>query len=315
MKTLSPAHPFGGIYASTICPMTTEGQIDEKNLVDHLSSVAGTPGMAGLLVNGHAGENAALERDELFCVLAAARSTVGKGRLVAGINAESPRLAANLAEDSARAGADAVMVFPPFSWSLGVDDRVVQEHHRVIARASGLPVFLFQGSVNAGRTAFSEATLRGLLEISSVVGIKEGSWETSAYERTLRLTKKLRPDVGVMASGDEHLFTCYVLGSEGSLVSLAAVIPELIVALDQAVAAGDLALARTLHERIYELGRVVYGAPGHLATLRLKTCLQLLGRLEVVATRSTIKALAPGEVEALRVALARAELLPAGSTS
>lgn len=313
MTTVSPSHPFGGIYASTICPMFEDGSIDETALADHLSSVMGTPGMAGLLVNGHAGENAALERDELFVVLKAARAAAGGGRIVAGINAESPRLAANLAEDAAKAGADSVMVFPPFSWALGVDERVIQEHHRVIAKASGLPVFLFQGSVNAGRTAFSERSLSGLLEIEAVVGIKEGSWETAAYERTLRLTKKLRPDVGVMASGDEHLFTCYVLGSEGSLVSLAAVIPELIVALDQAVLAGDLAQARSLHERIYEMGRVVYGAPGHLATLRLKTCLQLLGRLKTVTTRSTIAALSADETEALRLALVRAGLLQAGS--
>lgn len=306
-------HPYGGIYASTICPMSADGEIDEAALAAHLSSVAGTPGMAGLLVNGHAGENAALEREELRDVLRIAREAAGHpSRIVAGINAESPRLAAALAEDAAASGADAVMVFPPFSWALGADDRVIQGHHRVIASASGLPVFLFQGSVNAGSTAFSDATLSGLLEIDSVVGIKEGSWETAAYERTQRLTKRLRPDVGVMASGDEHLFTCFLLGSEGSLVSLAAVIPELIVALEQAVAAGDLETARSVHGRIYDLGRIVYGAPGHLATLRLKTCLQLLGRLEHVTTRSTIPALSAVEVAALRAALAEAGLPEGG---
>jgi 4-hydroxy-tetrahydrodipicolinate synthase len=111
-----------------------------------------------------------------------------------------------------------------------------------------------------------------------------------------------------MASGDEHLFSCFAIGSEGSLVSLAAVVPELIVALDRAVMANDLPGARRLHERLYELARLVYGAPGHLATLRLKTCLRLLGRLTSVTSRSPIAALTAEETEKLRFALIAAEI-------
>ncbi|TKT74403.1 dihydrodipicolinate synthase family protein [Aquamicrobium sp. LC103] len=307
--TISTSHPFGGVYASTICPMTPQGVVDETALAAHLKSVVTTAGMAGLLVNGHAGENFALSRDEQSTVMRIAREASGERKIVAGINAESTDLAVQLSEDAAKAGADAVMVFPPYSWALGADDRVIQGHHRAIAKASNLPVFLFQGSVNSGRTAFTQKTLSGLLEIDSVVGIKEGSWETAAYEATRRLTKKLRPDVGVMASGDEHLFTCFAIGSEGSLVSLAAVIPELIVELERAMLADDIAAGRAIHERLYDLARIVYGAPGHLATLRLKTCLVLLGRLETATSRSPIKALSAEETELLRAALATAGVL------
>jgi 4-hydroxy-tetrahydrodipicolinate synthase len=302
-------HPFGGVYASTICPMTSNGTIDEAALTRHLQSVVITDGMAGLLVNGHAGENFALTRDELSAVVSVARSVSAQKRVVAGVNSERTDLASAMAEDAAKAGADAVMVFPPFSWALGADERVIQEHHRAVAKASGLPLFLFQGSVNAGRTAFAPATLAALLEIESVIGIKEGSWETAAYEATRRLAARLRPDVGVMASGDEHLFTCFAIGSEGSLVSLAAVVPELIVALDRAVLAGDLSEGRAIHERLYDLARVVYGTPGHLATLRLKACLVLLGRLKSSASRSPIAALSAGETERLRQALIAAGVL------
>jgi 4-hydroxy-tetrahydrodipicolinate synthase len=309
MTDVQPTHPFGGIYASTVCPMTDRGGIDEDMLAAHLTAVVGTGGMAGLLVNGHAGENFALDRDELAAVIRIAREVSGPRRVVAGINAERSDLAARMAEDAAAAGADAVMVFPPYSWALGVDDRVVQGHHRAVAAASALPLFLFQCSVNAGRTAFPPATLGRLLEIESVVGIKEGSWETAAYEATRRLTRRLRPDVGVMASGDEHLFTCFAIGSDGSLVSIAAVVPELVVALEGAVGTGDLAAARSSHERLYDLARVVYSAPGHLATLRLKTCLVLLGRLPGAASRSAITALSGEETAHLRAGLVAAGVL------
>ena len=308
---MQQTHPFGGVYAATICPMTPAGALDEPAMARHFKSVLETDGMSGLLVNGHAGENIALTRDELSTAVRIAKSVAGQGKIVSGINAERTDLAAQLAEDAARAGADAVMVFPPFSWALGADDRVIQAHHRAVAKASGLPLFLFQGAVGAGKTAFAPATLSRLLEIESIVGIKEGSWETAAYDATRRLTKRLRPDVGVMASGDEHLFPCFAIGSDGSLVSLAAVVPELIVALERAVLAGDMAQGRALHDKLYDLARIVYGAPGHLATLRLKTCLVLLGRLGTATARSPIAALSDAEIDALRQGLRAAGVLGA----
>src|SRR5262249_11112831 len=154
-----------------------------------------------------------------------------------------------------------IMVFPPFSWALGAHPRVILRHHEIVHDAVSLPIFLFQGSVRAGQIAFTHDVLAALLRLPRIVGIKEGSWETSSYEAVRRLTKCLRPDVAVMASGDEHLFPCFLLGSDGSLVSLAAIIPELIVALNQRVTNGDLTSARALHEQIYPLGSAIYGTP------------------------------------------------------
>ena len=302
-------HPFGGVFAATICPMHEDGAIDREALERHLSDIASTDGIAGFLVNGHAGENFALTRDELQTVIRTARAASGKHRVVAGINSERSDVAAQMGDEAVNAGADAVMVFPPFSWAMGVDDQLIQAHHRAVADAANAPLFLFQGSVNSGKTAFSMETLKRLLEIESIIGIKEGSWETSAYEATRRLVKDLRPEVGVMASGDEHLFTCFVIGSDGSLVSLATVVPKLIVALDRAVQNGDIQTGRTIHEKLYVLAKKVYAAPGHLATLRLKTCLMLLGKLSSVASRAPIMALSDNEKQALRDALVKSGVL------
>ena len=77
--------------------------------------------------------------------------------------------------------------------------------------------------------------------------------------------------MAVMASGDEHLLSCYVLGSEGSLVSSAVLIPEAVVALDEAVRRSDLSAARAHHAVIYPLARAIYGGTaGHRAAARLR---------------------------------------------
>ena len=302
---------FAGIFASTICPMRPDGAIDPAALDRHLAAVVGCAGIAGVLINGHAGENAALRRDELRLVVQAARRAARAQPIVAGVLAESSAEATAIALDAQADGADAVMVFPPFSWALGADPRTVLAHHRAIHDAVALPVFLFQGPASARGMSFPPAVLTALLGLPRVAGIKEGSWDSAAYDALRRLVAAVRPSVPVMASGDEHLFACMAAGTPGSLVSLACVIPELIVALRDAVDRGELAAARRLHERIQPLARAIYGTPPPgLASVRLKACLHLLGRLDDPTCRAPLPRLDDDELAALRRALELTEILP-----
>jgi 4-hydroxy-tetrahydrodipicolinate synthase len=310
MSMIDPKR-YHGIYASTITPMLADGSIADADLARHIRDVAACDGLKGLLINGHAGENAALERAESRRVLESARANAPGLLIVAGINAEGTARAVALARDAREAGADVVMVFPPFSWALGIDPRAILEHHRAIHDAVELPLMLFQASVHSGQMNFNDVLLGQLLALPRVIGIKEGSWEAARYEATRRLSKAKRPDVAVMASGDEHLMTCFAIGSDGSLVSLAAVIPELVVALDRAVAAGDLARARSLNEKIYPLARAIYAdAPHGLVSARLKACLVMLGRIENGHCKAPVGALGYAELRRLADALRLAGLAP-----
>ena len=271
--------PFHGIYAATPCPLGGDLAPDESTLAAHLDRLARVPGLAGFLLNGHAGENTAMSLADQERVMAVAAQTVGSRTiLVAGVNCENSLDAARHARTMEAAGADALMVFPPNGWALHQDEEGVVGHHRRVLDATRSPIMLFQAAVGAGALAYPPSTLKRLARLPRVVAIKEGSWEVAAYEENRRLVRSAAPRVAVMGSGDEHLFTSYVIGSEGSLVSLAAVIPEPIVGLYEAVGAGRLDAARAFHERIYPLARAVYRrSPGGRATARLKTCLELLG--------------------------------------
>jgi 4-hydroxy-tetrahydrodipicolinate synthase len=304
---------FGGIYAATICPLREDGAIDEEALAAHVGAVARADGMQGLLINGHAGENFMLDRTEKRRVVEIARAACPQRTvLVCGINAEDSHEAQRHVRDAQAAGADAVLLFPPFSWALSQDAEVAVRHHSIATEGSELPLFLYQAGVRAGQLAYTSDVLARLAQLPGVVGVKEGSWETSAYEAHSRLLREVAPQLLVMASGDEHLFACFCLGTDGSQVSLACVAPELVVQLYRAVQAGDLATARSLNERIYPLAKAVYGtAPGGHATARLKTCLKLLGRIRNDAMRPPMGALPAEEVAMLRHALQSAGLQPA----
>jgi 4-hydroxy-tetrahydrodipicolinate synthase len=183
-------------------------------------------------------------------------------------------------------------------------DACVMEHHQRIRDATTVPLMLYGAPVSAGAMAYSQPVLEHLLVDRRFVAIKEGSWEVSAYEQNLRLIRRLRPDFSVLSSGDEHLLTSYAIGSDGSQVSLAAVVPELVVGLWEATEAGDWTQARAVHERLYSLAVAIYrDAPPGRATARLKACLKILGRLSSDALRPPQPLVTSTELRALDRAL------------
>jgi 4-hydroxy-tetrahydrodipicolinate synthase len=299
---------LAGIHAATIVPMTLDFRIDEAALERHIASVAGTPGIRGLLVNGHAGENFVLTAAEKRRVVEIARRAAPPSCLVcSGVNAESSLDVAREAEAAEAAGADILLVFPPNSWALGHDEACVDIHHAHVRAVCSLPLLIYGAPVGAGAMAYSPAVLHRLAAEPRIIGVKEGSWEVAAYEANRRLLKSLRPDFVVMGSGDEHLLTSYIVGSDGSQVSLAAVVPELLVALHAHAEAGDWAAARAVHERIYPLAAAIYrDPPGGRATARLKACLQLQGRVANAFVRPPQPAVSDRELAALKHALAAA---------
>jgi 4-hydroxy-tetrahydrodipicolinate synthase len=310
----STENPFHGIYVATLTPFRPDGQIDETVLAEHFRSFATVPGIVGVLCNGHAAENFLLTREERRRVTEIAHEVIGASHIiVSGVVAEATEEAALDARNAADAGADAVLVFPPFSWALSQDDRMAVTHHRRIGDACGLPLMLYQAGVTSA-LAYGPQVLAELVQLPNVVGIKEGSWESNAYDRNRRLVQEVAPHVAMMASGDEHLLSCFVVGSDGSLVSLAVLMPAEIVALDQAVRRGDLTSARALHVRIQPLANAIYGhAPGGLATARLKACMVLIGAWANGSPRAPISDLPPEEMARLRSALVEAGLLEGAS--
>jgi 4-hydroxy-tetrahydrodipicolinate synthase len=298
---------FHGIYPSTVLPMTGPDYApDWDAYARHTAQCVLRPGVAGVLMNGHAGENFVITRAEKRRAVEVAVATVGGSRIVvAGVNAESSLEAAAEARDARAAGADAIMVFLPNGFALAHGTEMSLLHHRIIADSvPGMPTFLFAAHHAAGRMAFSEETFAALLDLPDIVGVKEGSWEVDRYDALRRLCRAKRPDVAFCASGDEHLLACMVHGSDGSLVSLADILPDEIVALDAAVRAGDLVGARALHERLEPLAEAIYGAPpAGRATARLKWCLAEMGVIEDPAVRPPQPPVSAPEAAMLREAM------------
>ena len=300
-----------GIYPSTVLPMRPDFAPDWDAYAAHTAACGLHPGIAGVLCNGHAGENFVISAEEKRRAVAETVRVAGASRIVvAGVNAEGSLDAAREAATAAAAGADAVMVFPPNGFAVSGDADAVVLHHQVVAAAvPGVPLFLFQAHHAAGGMAYPPETLDRLLDLPGVVGIKEGGWEVNRYDALRCRVLARRPDVAVLASGDEHLMACMAHGSDGSMVSLADIVPADILALDAAIRRSDLLAARAMHERIRPLATAIYGQPPPgRATARIKWCLHALGRIPCAAARPPVQPVDEVEAATLRAALAAAGL-------
>jgi len=279
-----------GIYAATVVPLKKNKSINEIALKNHIKDIIKTNGIKGLLLNGHAGENFTLNIDEQIKVIKIAKKYKGLDKkLISGLNFEDPLLASNVAKKMTKAGADAILIFPPFSWSQGISEEMIFKHHKIICNKITKPVFLYQSSIYSGHLSYKKNLLKKLLKIKNIIGVKEGSWDYKNYVSNYKFLKKIKKEFLVMASGDEHLYPCFKYASDGSQVSLAAITPEKIVELIRLIENKEFSKAKKLDKKLLILAKNIYGKyPPNFATARIKYCLKVIRKIPSDLMRSSI---------------------------
>jgi 4-hydroxy-tetrahydrodipicolinate synthase len=309
-KIVQPVNAFHGIYAATLTPFDADGEIDAPLLDAHFRQVGAVEGVAGILCNGHAGENYLLTREETRRVAEIAVGALGgRRKIVFGVASEATREARARAQEAIHVGVDALIVFPPHSWAVSNEPEMIVNHHRAICESVDVPVFLYLTSIWSGRMNYSVDVLARLVQLPNVIALKEGSWDTNVYERTRAVVRAHAPHVAVLASADMGLFPSFVLGTEGSMVSLAVIAGREIVLLYNLVKAGRFEEARALHDRLQRLAIAIYDrTPAVFAVPRLKVAMQLLGHWPHSGMREPISMLPEHEVSLLRQALYEAGL-------
>ena len=301
---MSGKSPLYGIHAATVAPLKDDFRVDHSTLKGLIVDICSIQGIEGFLINGHAGEHAQLSSSEKTEVIKSVCDVVSKNLYItSGVYSENTLQAVKDAENAEHAGADALLVFPPNGWALGQERKTILAHHRAISDATELPLLLYQAPVFAGQMAYDIGTLLELATIDSVIGVKEGSWEVARYDANRRALKAQDPEFIVLGSGDEHLLVSYMMGSDGSQVSLATVVPEMVVALWDAANSGEWEKAKRLHNVMYPLSTAIYGAVPGRANARLKACLKILGKLPSDLMRPPTQPLPTEEYQTLEAAL------------
>jgi 4-hydroxy-tetrahydrodipicolinate synthase len=311
--TVTTAADLEGIIPAAIVPMRSDESLDMAAYERYLRWIA-QPGVVGLAVNVDTGEGPYLTGDERRSVIETTRRVVPPAcAVIAGIGGPSTRVAADNARIARDAGADALLVFPtPAFLNDPLDARIMVDYHAAIATASGLPLVVFQLGLIFGGVNYPPDALARLLELPSVIGLKDASFDAQRFMATRDVVRAAGHQITLLTGNDNFLLESFLMGATGGLLGYGAVGAQLLVEMLAALKAGDSPAAVALQPRVQGFCDYIYGRPIGDYRARCKVALVHMGVLEPgeAYVRAPFQSLWEREQEKARHAVEAAGLLP-----
>ncbi|MBS0420460.1 MAG: dihydrodipicolinate synthase family protein [Proteobacteria bacterium] len=259
---------------SGVFPAATT-QFDEASNVDIAATKAVQAalirdGVHGMIALGTVGENNSLNADEKRAVLKAAVETSAKRvPIITGVSEFTTPNAVAFAKDAERLGADGLMVLPAMVY---VPNAAELEHHfRTIARATSLPIMLYNNPP-AYRVNIEVSTLERLAEEPNIVAIKESAPDP---RRFTDIANAFGDRFILFAGLDDVAFEGLCLGARGWVSGLTNAFPKESLALYAALKAGDLEKARKIYRWFMPL---LHLDAEHDLVQTIKLAEQIMGR-------------------------------------
>lgn len=240
-----------GLIPATLTPFTADNKVDHDALATHVREVGKASGVYGLAVNGHAGEVLALDPEERQAVLATARRAMPKSlKLIAGIESHSPEGLVREALVAKEAGADMLLVVPPFDVRIyrhyTHDAKTVFSVFERLDREVGLPMIVFQYPDVTGCN-YPIDTLAMLADLSHVVAIKASAGSTAKYAE---LHDALGHRLAVLAASDSpSLLGMLLHDCPGALIGISVVGTQQWSDLVREATTGDARRAKDIHNK------------------------------------------------------------------
>ncbi len=170
---------FDGILFFPVTPFTSDGTIDHEMLAAHVATGV-EAGAGGVFPACGTGEFHALSASEAAAVTRTAVTAVaGRVPVIAGAGGPLGH-AIEVARSAADAGADGLLVLPPYL--VGGTQSGLAAYVEQIAEAADLPVIVY----HRGSAQYSVDTVRRLVANPRVVGFKDGTGEIGTTQLIVR---------------------------------------------------------------------------------------------------------------------------------
>ncbi len=208
-----------GVFPAATTHFHADGSHNLPAFQTHLDAMI-RAGVHGMVVLGSVGENTAHDYAEKIMVLEAAREAIaGRVPLLSGVAEFTTATACRYARDCERLGIDGLMVLPAMVYKS--DPRETLAHFRSVARASGLPVMIYNNPPAYSTDVTPEMFVQ-LADEPTIVSIKESSGDTRRITDLINLTG----DRYILFSGvDDLVLESALLGAVGWISGLVNAFP------------------------------------------------------------------------------------------
>ena len=245
-----------GVLTALATPFAENGDIDEaklRALVDR--SIEG--GVHGVVACGSTGEFSAMTVDERRLVVETVVDQAGRRvPVVAQTGAVSTAEAIQLSRHAQSVGADVIMTVAPYYEALSLDETLT--YLRTVAGSVDIPVMLYNLPDATGVDLHPDTVGALAREVENILYIKNTSVDMA---QAAALIHNYGDVISTFVGWDSLLLSALAEGAAGVMAGTANVVPAELVAVYDAVSAGDLEGARRAWAPIFPLVDAMLAEP------------------------------------------------------
>lgn len=208
-----------GVFPAVCTQFNADYSLNVPATLKHIDAMLAA-GVHGLVMMGSVGENTTLEPAEKQELLKATLAHVNKRvPVLVGVAEYTTAQACRWAESAAKLGADGLMVLPPMVYK--GDDRETLAHFRTVAKATALPIMVYNNPP-AYKADITPEMFAEIADEPKFACIKESSDNPRRITDIVNLTK----DRYVIFAGvDDLVVECFALGAVGWVSGLVNAFP------------------------------------------------------------------------------------------
>lgn len=223
-----------GLLSFPVTPFAQDLSFDEDAYREHIDWLDGY-GAAVLFAPGGTGEIFSLTPAETAHVTKAAKASAGKTPIVGGA-AYGTAMAVEMAKAAEKAGADGILLLPPYLMFAEQDGLIA--HVKAVCDAIGIGVVVY----NRDNCVLTAGSLQKLADLCpNLIGFKDGYGEV---DRVIEITTKLQDRLVYIGGMPTHELYAQAYFSAGVTTYSSAVfnfVPELAQSFYKSLRAGDKA--------------------------------------------------------------------------
>jgi 4-hydroxy-tetrahydrodipicolinate synthase len=288
---------FGEVVTAMVTPFGADGELylQGAQALAHWLTEEGRND--GLVLNGTTGESGATSDQEKSDLLRAVVEAVGdRARIIAGIGSPDTRHAIELAQAAEGAGANALLVLPPYYTR--PTQQGVLNHFLAVAEHTSLPIMLYDIPRRTGVAVEPETMVRAS-DHPRIRGVKDAKADLEASSWVMARAPL------AFYSGDDVLNLPFLsVGAVGFISVLGHVVSTQLRDLLDAYRRGDVGEALRIHRSLLPLCREMFRAP---AATMVKASLAAMGfpagpvRSPLLDASADERAAIVAELDALRL--------------
>ena len=221
---------LSGVIAFPVTPFKEDLSLDLPGLHENLTKLLEHP-ISAIVTAGGTGELYSLTPAEYTRVVElTAHAVEDRVPVIAGVGF-GQRLAIEMAQAAEKAGADGILVFPPY-YQHAEDDGLF-EYYRAIGAATRLGMLVY----SRDWAHFGPAMVERLTAIPTLVGWKDGHGDIRRLQAIMNSVGERLTWIG--GAGDDLVAAYYSIGIRAFTSSIATVAPRLSLKLYELGEAGD----------------------------------------------------------------------------